>query len=349
MTDTNTSAVSVVSGHLVPAVDNRQDLDLIKKTYAKGLNDNEINLLIAHGNQMGLSVIKKQIYGIKRGDTMSIQVGIDGFRAITESHPDFAGYTEPQWCGPDGQWVDVWLDTNPPAAARIGIYRRGFEKPIWGIATYAEFVQTYFDKYTKKQIPNSMWQKMPANQCLKCAEAQAHRRFNPGVLGGAEIYDEDSPEIETVEAMGVEATVTVTGGDAHEAWNKANRRLRAIASQYNVSDAQLDLYPQLYKKDSFKDLTAQQISALANSMSANPEKIDAYFSDLEAKFGGKRETENVAPNPQDQTEAHEEHEEAYEGEYTEVTDDGEIIPGDVGTGAFQSQLIDLPSAHHGNP
>src|SRR5690606_35920936 len=140
-------------------------IDLIKKTYAKELHDNELQLYVAHANQMGLSIIKKQIYAIVRGKgdkrTVTFQVGIDGFRAITESNPDFRGYEGPQWCGPDGQWVDVWLEKTPPRAARVGIYRKGFPQPIWGVATYDEFVQTYYDSYTKKQVPNAMWQKMP--------------------------------------------------------------------------------------------------------------------------------------------------------------------------------------------
>lgn len=350
MTHTNeptNNAVAVHSGSALAAVDNRMDMDLIKKTYAKDLDDNELNLLVAHGNQMGLSVIKRQIYGIKRGGTMAIQIGIDGYRAITESHPDFAGYTESQWCGPDGQWVDVWLNPGPPAAARIGIYRKGFPQPIWGIATYAEFVQTYYDKYTKKQKPNSMWEKMPANQLLKCAESQAHRRFNPGVLGGTEMYDEGSPEVEQVEAMGIETTVTVSGGNAHEEWNKANRRLRAIASDHGVTNEQLKLHARRFGKESLKDLTAQQLNGLSNSMTTNPEKVEGYFQELAEKFGGVphvADSENAhAGQEADQVQA--EPEETHEGEYaeyTEVTEDGEIIPPASTPGNFQSELIDMP-------
>ncbi len=351
MTDTKqstSSGLAVHPGHWVPAVDNRQDIDLIRQTYAKTLNNNELELLVAHGNQMGLSVIKKQIYGIKRGDQMSIQVGIDGYRAITESNPDFMGYEGPEWCGPDGQWVDVWLNPEPPRAARMGIYRKGFAKPIWGVAVYDEFVQTFYDKYTKSQKPNSMWQKMPANQLAKCAEAQAHRKATPGVLGGTEMYDEDSPEVEQVQAMGVETTVTVSGGSAADEWNKANRRLRAIAAQYKVPDEHLGLYPKVYKKDSLKDLTAQQLNALANSMSTAPEKIEPYFADLVAKYGSEPATHDeeveAGSEPSDDVE------DTYEGEFQEVTEDGEIIPEGVGRGNFQSPLIDVPLEHpnHGD-
>lgn len=365
-----TNAVATINGHWVPAVDNRADIDLIKKTYAQGLTDNELNLLIAHGNQMGLSIIKRQIYGIVRGKgdkrQMGIQVGIDGYRAITEANPDFAGYTAPEWCGTDGVWVEVWLKDAPPAAARIGIYRKGFSQPIWGMATYKEFVQLVYDQYTKKQIPNSMWQKMPANQLLKCAEAQAHRKATPGVLAGTDLYEEDAPEVETVEGIGGR-TVTVSSADDPDAWNKANRQLRAIAAENKITDRHLHLFAMSKGATSLKDVSAANLNGLSGSLRTNPDGAMPFFADLEREYGKQLDVaiEQESAEPTTVVEGLE-GEEYIEGEFTEVDEStGEISDADreelervnaeVGAKfdamqAQQGQLLTAPTAHagHGN-
>jgi len=361
MTDTNqANAVAVRGPAWLPAVDNRAEIDLIKKTYAKGLQDNELQLFVSHANQMGLSIIKKQIYAIVRGSgeyrQMGIQVGIDGYRAITEANPEFNGYTEPQWCGADGVWVEVWLKKEPPAAARIGILRKGFEKPIWGIATYDEFVQTTYDKYTKTQKPNSMWQKMPANQLLKCAEAAAHRRATPGVLSGTDMYEEPDPEVEASEVMG-RRTVTVSGLDDQESWDKANRRLRAVASEAKVSDRQLHLYVASKGKDSLTELSASELNGLANSIKNRPDKLGEFFANLDRQFGdivdGRGKAHETEPNQDD---------DEYEGEYVEVDEStGEMnstadeyadINAAVGAAwdAQQQRMFETPTSHpnHGD-
>lgn len=138
----------------------------------------------------GLDPFARQIYMIGRKDTetnskkWTIQTGIDGFRVFSERHPQYAGTGDPEWCGKDGVWRAVWLDDEPPAAARFTVYRKDQERPITAIARYREYVQTKFDGK-----PNSMWRKMPANQLAKCAEALARRRAFPRDL--ANVYTDD--------------------------------------------------------------------------------------------------------------------------------------------------------------
>ena len=136
--------------------------------------------------RMNLDPLRKQIYMIKRWnpelqrEVFTHQVGIDGFRSAAERTGKYCGQTAPQWCGPDGIWVDAWLDeAHPPVAARIGVYRSDFREPIVAVARFAEYCQR-----TKDGKPNRMWRTMPSNQLAKCAESLALRKAFPNELGG---------------------------------------------------------------------------------------------------------------------------------------------------------------------
>lgn len=135
----------------------------------------------------GLDPFARQIYMVERQGKQTIQTGIDGFRLIARRAVnrtgETLGYEERLWCGKDGRWTDVWLDSQPPAAAKVTVLRSGQRFPA--VALLSEYVGTKRDG-----TPNKFWKEKPALMLAKCAEALALRQAFPQDLSGLYTSDE---------------------------------------------------------------------------------------------------------------------------------------------------------------
>jgi len=186
-----------------------EQIELLKRTVARGTSDDEFALFMTVASRLGLDPFLRQIHAVKRpdgenGSTMTIQVGIDGYRLMALRTGEEDGQEGPWWCGGDGAWKDVWLSSDAPVAAKVAVHRKGRSRPYVAIALWASYVQT-----RKDGTPNAMWRKHGPGQLAKCAEALARRMAYPAELAGTHTDDElgtDSVDAEFTEVRPIPQT-----------------------------------------------------------------------------------------------------------------------------------------------
>ena len=143
-------------------------VDLIKSQIAKGATDDELKLFLHVADKSGLDPLSRQIYFIKRSGKMTIQTGIDGFRAVADRTGQYVGSSDP-----------VFEENGEiPSKATVTV-----NKVVGGIV--GNFTATArWEEYYPGKSQGFMWNKMPHTMLGKCAEALALRKAFPAQLSG---------------------------------------------------------------------------------------------------------------------------------------------------------------------
>lgn len=221
----------------------RGQVELIKRTVAKGASDDELKLFIQVCKGAQLNPFLRQVHFVKRWNSKlgaeegAIQVGIDGFRAIAEDSRQYAGNDDPIYDGDHEIEVSTAKETKKvtvPGKATVTVYKLmdGQRFPFTATARWTEYYPGPKQGY--------MWHKMPYNQLGKCAEALALRKAFPKLLSGMYVAEEmDQIRTETVEAQKqksgaerIKEAISRMDGDAvNEYWTKINASEKYTADQ----------------------------------------------------------------------------------------------------------------------
>lgn len=163
----------------------------------------DLQVFLHRCQTLGLDPFAGQVHLVEYGGKPTIQVGVHGLETLSQDIADRRGVTieweEVLWCGPDGQWTDVWLSDAPPAAAKAVVLRDGKRFPA--TVLYREFVGTKKvyrnNKWTGEFEVNAMWSAKPAYMLGKCARAAALRSAFPHQLADVRIPEElgERPDI----------------------------------------------------------------------------------------------------------------------------------------------------------
>ncbi len=174
---------------------NPQQLELIKRTYAKDLNPNEFDLFVEVSKMRGLSILEKhlfaQVYSKDKADKRQVVfiTSIDGARAIAEATGEYRpDELEPKYIHIDGDGGK----NNPKGidSCSVKVYKmdkHGAWYPVTGVARWDEFAKIDYGNLT------DMWVKMPYHMIAKCAEMLALRKAFPTKFGG--IYTQEEAAV----------------------------------------------------------------------------------------------------------------------------------------------------------
>jgi phage recombination protein Bet len=161
-----------------------EQVDLLKRTIAKGTTDDEFSLFLHVCNRTGLDPFLKQIHCVKRWsakdqrEVMAIQTGIDGYRLTAQRTLEYAGNDDAVFDGDE---------QGHPLKATVTVWRlvNGARQSFTASARWSEYVQKKKDGGLV-----DMWARMPYGMLAKCAESLALRKAFPAELSGLNTDEE---------------------------------------------------------------------------------------------------------------------------------------------------------------
>jgi phage recombination protein Bet len=165
---------------------------LIRRTVAEGATDDELDVFLHMVARTGLDPLARQIHMVKRGNRMSIQTGIDGYRLIADRTGKYAGSDDYRF----DEGVDVYhhvrKNAGHPVTATVTVY-----KIVEGHrCSFTASVR--WEEYYPGRSHGFMWDHMPYLMLGKTAEALALRKAFPNELAG--IYTDEEMEQASADA-----------------------------------------------------------------------------------------------------------------------------------------------------
>lgn len=243
-----------------------EQVDLIKRTVAKGATNDELALFLHQCKTMNLDPLVNQLYFIKRSDKVTMQVGINGLRSIASRAKDYNGQ-DPIEYGPD----ITYKTKQVPEWAEARVYKKGIDRPFVHRVYWHEYVP---------QTNDFMWLKMPKNQLGKCAEAGAFRKGWPDY----QLYIEEEMEqgddfVTNQQKSNRSAEVVTNEFNEPLATESQVKRVYTLATKKNITREQIHLGIQKsYGVSSTKELTREQADELLARLNRAPEREQVNIS-----------------------------------------------------------------------
>lgn len=240
-----------------------EQVELIKAAVAKEATDEELKLFLYTAQRTGLDPLTKQIHLVKRKakqpdgsfkSTMTIQTGIDGYRAIAERTGQLAGIDDPVY------------DTEEAAApnkATVTVYKmiNNQRCPFTASARWKE--------YYPGETHGFMWMKMPYLMLGKCAEALALRKAFPNDLSG--VYTNE--EMNQADSENKSSEMSSTQYKTKESKNITEAQRKRL---YALADGDTELLKNVaakYGYDSSRDIKVSDYEMISNEIKESSPQV----------------------------------------------------------------------------
>ena len=142
------------------------EIDTIKSVLGFRMSDMDLKIFLHICRETKLCPLRRQIYAIPRGNKMTIQTSIDGFRLIAER----------TGCYAPGRLSQFHYDDKGNLLAATA-YVKKLAGGVWHEVGEQALLCEYMGQ-------TSFWQKMPSVMLSKVAEMRALRRAFPDALSG---------------------------------------------------------------------------------------------------------------------------------------------------------------------
>jgi phage recombination protein Bet len=164
-----------------------EDIKILKENTLKLFNAADQNFFIHQCQITRLHPMANQIWARPEREEMDregkwkkmiVVCGIQGILSVADRSGVYDGSSPIEWCGKNGEWTDVWLQSEPPFAARATTWRKDHTRPEVSIVRWKAVANTTWDN------PRNFWIKMPDFMIGKCALAASLRKLFPNLLSG---------------------------------------------------------------------------------------------------------------------------------------------------------------------
>lgn len=251
--------------------DNEQEIEVIRRIYAKDLSPKQFECFVGLGRAGNLDPFNREIWCVVYKGAPQIFIGRDGYRKIAQSNPDYEYHrTEAVYATDDIRFVDGQIrhDWSPVNRQElIGAYCIVKRKS----SNSTSYIYVRLEDYDKK---HSVWGTLKETMIQKVAEAQAlrqafHQMFK-GTYHQAEIAPEEPKKIHLIE--GVNQTEKVKNL-LKSRMNKPIEHQENLLPKIKILLSEIDLPPERfmsalehYEVESLNHLNYEQQQSFMNNL-----------------------------------------------------------------------------------
>ena len=234
-------------------IENKEKIELIKRMFAKGANDDEFAVFLELAKRYNLDPFKRQIFFLpdrRQNEPGKIMVSHAGLIHIAHSSGQWGGM-KTFIITKDGEERLIVDNPDDIAGAVCYVYRKDWKEPLIHAVAFRE----YFKQNQSKQGP---WYSMPQTMIKKVAEAGALRRAFD--LGGLYIEEEMDTSYTVYDVPETTEEIKETKKEVPNAYiTRLYSYIQAFAKKFDNKEKDIEKYLEKKLGKSIKEFDIEDI------------------------------------------------------------------------------------------